>query len=124
MAKATTDDFAPMDMTEEGWDTVYGEYGEIRDPKEQPTIGVYQGSRIVEMADEQTGEMKDVNAYDFIDLESKEMFSVWGTTDIDSKMQNIPDDSSKVVRITWLETSKLKNGHTFNRFRIQTRNVS
>ena len=96
------------------WETVVGEFGEVKDPREEIVIGTYQGSRFVEMVVD--GDERTVTAHDFLDDEG-DPFTVWGSKDLESKLTD--DIKGRLVRIEFVEKVDIGNGRTFTKFKVQ-----
>lgn len=113
MAKA-----ANIDTTNEGWETVVEPYAESWDFQTSPVcVGTYLGSRVVEMTDKRTGEIRNTNVYELDTEEGKR--SVWGSFNIDAAFESIPVGNQ--VRIVFEGQADTSSGQRVNRFTVQTR---
>ena len=100
----------------QGAEVIHGEVTRTVDVTETPVVGIYEGRREVELDEEG----RTAALHDFTD-ETGELFSVWGSWDLDNKLSE--ELVGRLVRIDFVGIEELKGGRTLKRFRVLAKNV-
>lgn len=107
----------PTTATDEDWVEV-DPFAEAIEPKEgEPVIGIFQGTRTVEVKDdkEESG-IREQTIHEFADPATGELFSVWGSGLLDKKLSNFSPGAH--LKIVWEGMRDLSDGRRAHAYRV------